>query len=320
MSNPALFHTLLAATVAGPAIDGAVLTAARLAIRHQARLYILHAVPWPQGAGHGKRSAPSRTPPSPVAASDSGTAAHRIYARYAAHFPTLKPDDVRIVWGVAWEAVFRSAVELGCDLIVMGPHSRSPDTVKAPGTKRFLGSTADGVISRSRCPVLIANDAFDAGRLDFKHIVVGVDFSGSCTAAVGLAALFARRCDAFVSTFHMLPIAPYPKYRPEVLQADHDRQQKRMHALCSRLLEGTRHRSVLKPGVQPHAEILQFVEHVGADLVVMGSHTKDRTGKWYAGSVVQRTTCHARCPVIVVNGPDALAPWGLDPPQLPTTT
>ena len=307
-ASQALFHTLLAATVAGPAIDDAVLTAARLAHLHEARLYI---VPW--GAGYDGRSAPSRTPSRPIAANGSGAAAQRIYAHYATRFPFLKPEDVRIVLGVAWEALFRSAVELDCDLIVMGPHSRPPDSVMAPQTKRFLGSTADGVISRSRCPVLIANGAFGAGELDFKHIVVGVDFSSSCTAAVGMAALFARRCDAFITAFHMLPIAPYPKYSPETLQADHERQQKRMHELCRRLLKGTGYQSVLKTGVRPHTEILRFIEHVGADLIIMGSHTKDRTGKWYAGSVVQRITCHARCPVIVVNGPEALTPWGFDP-------
>jgi nucleotide-binding universal stress UspA family protein len=319
--HPDLFHTLMAATAAGPAIDGAVLTAVHLARRHKARLFIVHAVPLPRGADHGGGSTPNRTPSCPIVPNDAGAAAQQLYARYAAHCPSLKPDDVRIAWGVAWEAVFREAVKLKCDLIVMGPHARSPDAARAPKTKRFLGSTADGVISRARCPVLIANGAFDASQLNFKRIVVGVDFSSSCTAAVGLAALFAKRSGAFVSTFHMLPIAPYPKYSPKALEADISRQQKRMDALCSRLLEGTGYQSVLKPGVQPHAEILNFVEQVGADLIVMGSHTRDRTGKWYAGSVVQRVTCHTRCPVIVVNGPDALTPWEfVNPAVYPTTT
>lgn len=312
--HPSLFRTLLAATAAGTSTDDAVLTAARLAVHHHARLYIVHAVPLPRALGHEGSSTPNHTPTSHAALNGSETLARSLHARYAAHCPSLNPEDVRIVRGVAWEAVFRMAVKLDCDLIIMGPHARSPDTAKAPMTTRFLGSTADGVISRSRCPVLIANGAFDADQLDFKNIVVGVDFSISCTAAVGLAALFAKRCGAFISTFHMLPIAPYPKYSPEALQLDRERQQKRMHVLCSRLLEGVGHQSVLKPGVQPHEEILKFVGRIGADLIVMGSHTGDKTGKWYAGSVVQRTTCHARCPVIVVNGPEALTPWGLVDP------
>lgn len=309
--HPQLFRNLLAATATRTSLDGAVLTAARLAVRHHARLYIVHAVPMTPAVNQCGRSAAPPAPPSHVILSGSRADARRLHALYVAHCPSLATDDVRIVGGVAWEAVFRTAVKLDCDLIVMGPHARSTGTSKTPKAARFLGSTADGVISRSRCPVLIANSALGADQLNFKRIVVGVDFSGSCTAAVGLAALFAKRCGASVSTFHMLPVTPYPKYSPKTLQADRERQQERMHLLCKRLLEGTGYQSVLKPGVLPHAEIMHFVEQVGADLIVMGSHTKDRAGKWYAGSVVQRITRHARCPVIVVNGPEALTPWEL---------
>jgi nucleotide-binding universal stress UspA family protein len=307
--HPVVFQTLLAATAAGPGTDDAVLTAAHLAARHRARLCIVHALALPPSGSRDAGPCPDRAPSSSIAAGDPRAESRRLHALYAAHCPSLKSDDIRIVWGVAWDAVSRTAAALGCDLIVMGPHARSPDPGLAPKTKRFLGSTADGVISRSCCPILIANGAFGVDQLGFKRIVVGVDFSASCTAAVGFAALFAKYCGAFVFPFHMLPVPPYPKYSPKALQRDLERQQKRMDALCSRLLEGTGHQSVLKPGVQPHAEILQFVEQVGADLIVVGSHTRNRAGKWYAGSVVQRITCHASCPVIVVNGPDALKPW-----------
>ena len=313
--QPPLFRAILAATAAGSSIDAAVLTAARMAMRHHAHLHIVHAVPLRQAAGRGGRTAPVRTPPGLGSREDSEAKARSLHDLYAAHFPFLHPEDIRIVWGVAWEVVFRTALELHCDLIVMGPHTRSPGTEKAPITARFLGSTADGVISRSRCPVLIANGAFEAGQLEFKNIVVGVDFSESCTAAMGLAALFAQYCGACITAFHMLPIAPYPKYSPETQQTDHARQQKRMQALCGKLPAGAGHQSVLKPGVQPHMEILRFVGQVGADLIVMGSHTRNRAGKWYAGSVVQQVACHARCPVIVVNGPEALKPWEVVSPS-----
>jgi nucleotide-binding universal stress UspA family protein len=306
-----LLRTILAATAIESSVDAAVLTAARLAVRQHARLYIVHAVPLLQVTGHGENPMTTRPSVSPMAVDDFEAAAQRMHALYAPHCPSLQPDDVRIVGGVAWESVFRTSVKLDCDLIVMGPHARVVDAAKVPKTKRFLGSTADGVISRSRCPVLIANRAFNPDQLDFKSIVVGVDFSDSCAAAIGLAALCAKHRGAFVSTFHMLPIPPYPKYTPKASQADHVRQQKRMNALCSRLLEGVGHQFILKPGVQPHVEILQFVQQIGADLIIMGSHTRDRTGKWYAGSVVQQVACHARCPVIVVKGQDALKPWGL---------
>jgi nucleotide-binding universal stress UspA family protein len=307
--GPALFHRIMAATATSSSIDGAVLTAARLAVRQHARLSIVHAMPLPEASGLVGR--PGLNPPSDSNSmpKDAEAIAQSLHSLYVAHWPALNSDDIRIAGGVAWEAVFRTATKLGCDLIVMGPHTRTVGTMMATKTMRFIGSTTDGVMRQCRCPVLIANRAFDDDQLEFTNVVVGVDFSDSCMAAVGLAALFARHRGAFVSTFHMLPVPPYPKYTPNALQADHMRQQKRMNALCSRLLGGLGHQFILKPGVQPHVEILQFVEQVGADLIVMGSHTKDRTGKWYAGSVVQQVACHAPCPVMVVNGQEALRPW-----------
>jgi nucleotide-binding universal stress UspA family protein len=308
--QPSLFHRILAATASRSSIDGAVLTAARLAVRQHARLYIVHALPLPEAADREVRPV-ANSPADRNSVPNDPVATHELRALYAAHYPALKSDDIQITSGVAWEAVFRTAVKLRCDLIVMGPHTRTAGLANISIALRFIGSTADGVIRHGRCPVLMANRAFNDNQLGFANIVVGVDFSHSCAAAVSLAALFAKHWNAFISTFHMLPIPPYPKYSPQALQADHMRQQKRMIALCSRLLGGAEHQFILKPGVQPHVELLQFVQQVGADLIVMGSHTKDRTGKWYAGSVVQQVACHARCPVMVVNGPDALQPWGL---------
>lgn len=41
----------------------------------------------------------------------------------------------------------------------------------------------------------------------------------------------------------------------------------------------------------------------------MGSHTKEKAGKWYAGSVVERVSFRANCPVIVINDPEVLFSW-----------
>ena len=205
--------------------------------------------------------------------------------------------------------IVHTAIEQNCDLIVVGPHVQSSVDERIPKSNRFLGSTADGVIRQARCPVLIANRDFDNEMLEFANILVGVDFSSSCVSAICLAALIAKRYGSFISTFHMLPIPPYPKYTPQALKADRMRLQKRLNALCSRLLEDIGHQFFLKPGARPHEELLQFAEQFGADLIIMGSHTKEKTGKWYTGSVVQQVAIHSKCPVMVVNGLEALSPW-----------
>lgn len=306
-----IFHTILAATATPHATDDAVMTAFRLARRQNARLKIVHAVPLLRALGHTERSIPNPTLEINRIENYYAQKAQMLYALYAEHYPELKTDDILIAPGVAWEAVFRTAVEIGSDLIVVGPHTRLAEAMSRPKTERFIGSTSDGVIRQARCPVLIANRAFYSDMLEFTNIVVGVDFSSSCVSAICLAALIAKRCGSFISTFHMLPIPPYPKYTPQALEAERMRMQKRLNVLCSRLLEGIGHQLFLKPGARPHEELLHFAKQFGADLIIMGSHTKEKTGKWYAGSVVQQVAIHSECPVLVVNGLEALTPWKL---------
>ncbi len=307
--RPSIFHNILAATATPHATDSAVMTAVRLARRQNARLKIVHAVPLLSALGHAGHAIANPAPEINRIDGFYGQKAQKLYALYAGHCPELRTDDILIAPGVAWEAVFRTAVDQGCDLIVVGPHSRHAEAMGVPKAGRFLGSTADGVIRQARCPVLIANRAFNSDLLEFTNIVVGVDFSSSCVSAICMAALIAKRYGSFVSTFHMLPIPPYPKYTHQALEADRMRLQKRLNTLCSRLLKGIGHQFFLKPGARPHEELLHFAQQFGADLIILGSHTKEKTGKWYAGSVVQKVTIGSECPVMVVNGLEALTPW-----------
>ena len=50
----------------------------------------------------------------------------------------------------------------------------------------------------------------------------------------------------------------------------------------------------------------QYAEQNDVDLIVMGSHTKEKSGKWYVGSAVEQVSLRSICPVIVVTDPKAL--------------
>ncbi len=58
-------------------------------------------------------------------------------------------DKVSVVHEQPWQAIVDTAVDDGCDLIVMGSHGRSGLT------KLLLGSEAQKVLTHSRVPVLI---------------------------------------------------------------------------------------------------------------------------------------------------------------------
>jgi hypothetical protein len=59
----------------------------------------------------------------------------------------------------------------------------------------------------------------------------------------------------------------------------------------------------------PHLEILKYAAENNIDLIIMGSHTKEKPGKWYPGSAVERVSYRVACPVVVVTDPGALAHW-----------
>ena len=304
-----LFRTIVAATANVRHLDAPVLTAAHLAIQQSARLRIFHAIPFWDVFEPKRPTASHPAPRFHTIENRSRDASASLLALYSRHYPGLTGDDVVISTGVAWESLFRAALDLKGDLVVVGPHEAVEESLKIEGVRGFLGSTADGVIRQAWCPVMIANRGFNQQRLEMKKIVVGVDFSPSCIGAICLAAIVARHNDSFVSTFHMLPIAPYPKYTPQALQADRIRRQQHMNAVCVRLLNGIVHQYFVKPGARPHEELLRFANQTDADLIIMGSHTREKSGKWYSGSVVQQVACRSECPVIVVNGAQALTPW-----------
>ena len=60
-----------------------------------------------------------------------------------------------------------------------------------------------------------------------------------------------------------------------------------------------------------HLEILTCAGENNIDLIIMGSHTKEKPGKWYPGSAVERVAYRAACPAVVVTDPGALTHWDL---------
>lgn len=304
-----IFQTVLAATADAYHNDSTVTTAARLAQKQSAQLHIVHAVPLISVLDKSEDFSAPADRKSSQNGIYSQSAISSLMALYADHFPKLTSKDIFVTTGVPWEAVFRTAQEAGSDLIVVGPHTSTGKIRNMDGERGFMGGTADGVIRLADCPVMIVSQSNSSHELTFKNIIVGMDFSPSCAAAVCMAAVIARYTQAFIFTFHMLPIAPYPKYSPQAIQAERIRLQRRMNTICLELLGGIGHQYFVKPGARPFDELLRFAHQVKADLIIMGSHTKERRGKWYSGSVVQQVACQAACPVIVVNGPGALSPW-----------
>ena len=71
--------------------------------------------------------------------------------------------------------------------------------------------------------------------------------------------------------------------------------------------KGIDHELISSGGTQPQEEILKCAHDLNADLIVMGSCTKEAEKRAYVGSAVEHVSAESTCPVVVVTHPDALA-------------
>jgi nucleotide-binding universal stress UspA family protein len=162
---------------------------------------------------------------------------------------------------------------------------------------------------RENCPVMIVNPSIQKEGLAFKRILVGIDFSKSCECALCLAVELSIKYGSTLFPFHMIPVPPIPKYSKTDYEADRGAAMQRLQEFCREFLENTDHEYSVRGGALPHLEILKYAEKKDADLIIMGSHTKEKAGKWYAGSVVERVGFRSKCAVVVVTDPEVLLPW-----------
>ena len=304
-----MFKTILAATDQVDERDPLVETAAQLAAANRGRLSILHVL---ESASTRNRRRVKHYATGEEQQCDENYA-DEIHAQLRmAHAKAIRSapkSQIRVVTGYPWEEILRGARRDDADLIVMGPHSGRAFQKGVVRVVGRVGSTVEGVIRREKCPVMIVNPNRPDPNVRFKRILVGIDFSEACECALCFTGRLAKFYGAQVFAFHMLPIPPYPKYTRHDYEADQNRASERLMYFCREYLAGTDWTYHIKGGVQPHRELLDGAEKANADLIVLGSHTRQSQGKWYPGSAVERVSYRAPCPVIVINDPEALQPW-----------
>jgi len=304
-----MFYKILAATDLITAFDAPVLTAAKIAEQHQAKLYILHVL---ESASTENRHLIKHFRTGKDITTDKdyerivNTQIKNIYTEV---FQPSLNYEIRATPGFPWEEILRWAREISADLIIIGPHSTRAEEKGVVRVVGKIGSTVEGVIMRENCPVMIVNPSIQKERLKFKKILVSIDFSKSCECGLCFAVKLAQEYGSKIYLFHMVPVPPLPKYSRADYEADIESAKKRLREFCHEFLDGTDHEYIVWGGALPHLEILKCAEKKDADLIAMGSHTKEKAGKWYAGSVVERVSFRSKCAVVVVTDPEVLFTW-----------
>jgi nucleotide-binding universal stress UspA family protein len=184
--------------------------------------------------------------------------------------------------------IVKLADVLSADLVVMGTHGAGG----SEGDR--LGSVAEEVLSRVRCPMLTVPRALREhgtarpGRLE--TILCPLDFADPTARALRIAASLAREKGARLLLLHVLE---------GWAEDDYEGRARLASALGPEDRAALRTEEMLAAG-KPYLEILRLATERAADLVVMGVHGRRRTDLWRLGSSAQHVVRGAICPVLTV--------------------
>jgi nucleotide-binding universal stress UspA family protein len=188
--------------------------------------------------------------------------------------------------------ILEATQDRSIDLLVIGTRGQK-------GLARLvLGSTAEELIHRARCPILAIGPAVAPPKLplNFQRIVYATDFSPEAAKACVFASSFAQDFGAHLYLCHVLPEHPHS-------MNDQELNERFVSALKNLVPDVAREwcepECVLEHGVATDG-ILLLAQRVNADLIVLGTR---RTSHWYDNfktGVAFQVISSSACPVLTI--------------------
>jgi len=291
-----MFERVLTATDMLDVCDAAIVNALEIAKQNQGRLFVMHVLEPSYFHECGPRESvkDSRTGKE-IAASPEyyDTIKEELDKKCAGALKPYGNYEINIAYGKPSIEIRRWARKIEADLIVLGPHAgKAEEEEELIGLP--IGNTVEDVIMHVTTPVMIVNRFIPKERLNFKKIMVCVDFSKSCAYASQFATKLAGKLNSKLYLFHMLAV---PETEGEV--------KEKLLEFC-KVPEGIKTEYGIWEGKLPYSGILKYAHEKDVDLIFMGSHTREKGERWYVGSAVEQVSAQSFCPVAVITHPDAL--------------
>ncbi|WP_437951748.1 universal stress protein [Sorangium sp. So ce296] len=146
-----------------------------------------------------------------------------------------------------------------------------------------------------------------------KTLLLAHDFDETSERALDTAIELARKLSAKVVVAHVysVPVYTFPEGSSlipsaedaarlaEAAQRSLDQVLARRRAVTDVEISGT-----LRAGA-PDEEICRLADEIGADMIVIGTHTRGAVARALLGSVAQRVVRSAKVPVLTIRGPQS---------------
>ena len=148
----------------------------------------------------------------------------------------------------------------------------------------------------------------------FEKILVPVDGSLSCLRAKEVAALIAKKFKSKVKVIHVISHdfmhpelkANYqlPPLVLDQLEKSYLETGKKIIKIAEELFkeEGIEVQAQLVKHEDPAEKVLRLIEEEAFDLVVMGNRSEDQAERFSLGSITEKVSMYAKCPVLIVKG------------------
>jgi nucleotide-binding universal stress UspA family protein len=198
--------------------------------------------------------------------------------------------------------ILRTAAGTAADLIVMGTHGAS-------GFGRLLlGSVAETVLRRARCPVLTVPRlmaAAPADRVSLNTILCAVDFSPSSRHALNYALSFAQKARGRLLLLHALEWFAEEEEggaadgAPGFPSSEEDARAQLDELVPDEARAWCDPEMIVGYG-EPAHEVLRVASEQHADLIVLGVQGRAAIDLTLFGSTAQRAVREATCPVLTV--------------------
>lgn len=216
------------------------------------------------------------------------------------------PVETDLRMGIPSQAILSAADEWHPDLLVIGTRGLT-------GLAHLLlGSTAERVVQKARCPVLSVHPDDAARHRPIRTVLVPTDFSKDADRALETVLhLFPAAQGAIelvlVHAYH-LPIeytayGPIPTsvhYLEDIAGEARERLEERARQYQR---EGVTVEAVCREGFPPDVIVEEAAQH-DADLVAMGTHGRSGLAHLLLGSTAERVVQKSPCPVMTMRRPE----------------
>ena len=229
--------------------------------------------------------------------SDNGTLSGAYAEKHRRMMEELQSDFLReveplldveyeshIVSGPPWQALLRESEALNADLLVLGRHQENA------WKEVFRGTTVDRVVRQTHIPVLIvaSNEV-----TDYRHVLVGMDFSAAAKQALRTAKNWVPDADMEVIHVSEKPDSGVHRGRTD------EELKEMLRSVVGEEIANAKARLTVETG-WPYRVFSQTVKNDGTKLLVLGIHASTGFTSVVVGGEVENCLATPFCDTLLV--------------------